>query len=171
MSKNTPDQNIEKFKNLVNEIKFCMITSIAPESETLKSRPMTLQEVDANNEMWFFADVHSDVVSDIDANPNVNVSFSHPGKSSYVSVTGEASRVNSLTKIKDLFNPGVKAWFPDGPEDKNIALLKIRVKSVDYWDSPSSKVVQLYAFAKSVITGKRPGEELGIHEHVDVSRQ
>jgi len=164
-------ENIETFKKLADQIKFCMVTTLNSENETLRSRPMTMQEVDVNNDMYFFVDTNAEMASDIEQNPGVNIAFSHPGKSSYISVIGEAARFNSMTKIKDLFNPAVKAWFPDGPEDKNLALIKVKVQTVDYWDSPSSKAVQLYAFAKSVLTGERPGEELGVHEHVDVRRQ
>lgn len=168
MSQETSTEKIEQFKKLVKDTKFCMITTTSAENGILRSRPMTLQEVDESSEMWFFADVNCDMVLDIGNNPQVNIAFANPGDSSYVSVVAQATRVESREKIKDLFTPAVKAWFPDGPEDKNLALVKCRVESVDYWDSPSSKAVQLVAFAKSVLTGERPGKEVGIHKHVNV---
>jgi hypothetical protein len=33
-------------------------------------------------------------------------------------------------------------------------LLKISVEEAEYWDSPNSKIVQLYGFVKAVVTGK-----------------
>jgi general stress protein 26 len=162
------NQKIEKFKKLVNDIKFAMFATVCSEDGSICSRPMTLQQIDENEEMWFFAGKDSDLVSDIAENPQVNIIFSHPGESSYVSVVGQAITVDNLAKTKELYGPTVKAWFPDGPEDKNMALIKCRVECVDYWDSPSSKAVQLYAFAKSIVSGERPGDDLGGHKHVDV---
>lgn len=168
MSKETSFENIENFKKLIRDIQFCMFTTTSLKDGALRSRPMTLLEVDENEEMWFFADVNCDLVSDISENPQVNITFAHPSKSSYVSIIGQALRIESREKIKDLFTPAAKAWFPDGPDDKNLVLVMCRIESVDFWDSPSSTAVQLFAFAKAVIKGERPGDELGVHKHVDV---
>jgi len=35
-----------------------------------------------------------------------------------------------------------------------LALLKVQVEKAEYWESPSSKVVQLIGFVKAVATGK-----------------
>jgi len=34
-------------------------------------------------------------------------------------------------------------------------LLNVEVEKAEYWDSPSSKVVQLVGFAKALATGER----------------
>lgn len=53
-----------------------------------------------------------------------------------------------------------KAWFPNGPDDPKLALLKVEVDQAEYWDGPSSTMVQLIGFAKATLTGQRyiPGE-------------
>ena len=65
------------------------------------------------------------------------------------------------SKIEELWNPLFKAWFPQGLEDPDLALLKVNVDKAEYWDSPSSKVVRLAGFLKAVATGKpisNPGD-------------
>ena len=54
----------------------------------------------------------------------------------------------------------LKAWFPKGLDDPELALLKVTVEKAEYWDSPSSAVVHLVGLAKALVTGKhyRPGE-------------
>lgn len=170
MSDTSPETNIERFKKLVTDIQFCMFTTMNAKDGGLSSRPMTLQQVDDANSLWFFADRSSDLTNDIRLNTDVNIAFAHPGESSYVSVTGAAYVVQDMEKIKELFSPATKAWFPDGVDDPNLTLIQCKPSSVDYWDSPSSKAVQLVAFAKSVITGEKPGDELGRHGHVDIAR-
>jgi general stress protein 26 len=68
--------------------------------------------------------------------------------------------VHDKGKMKKLWNPLYKAWFPKGLDDPDICLLRIRVESAEYWDTPSSKMVQLAGFIKAVATGERyhPGE-------------
>jgi hypothetical protein len=48
----------------------------------------------------------------------------------------------------------VEAWFPDGPDDPNIRLLKVDVSSTEYWDS-SGRLATLISFAKAKIAGER----------------
>ncbi len=85
-------------------------------------------------------------------------------------MSGRADVVEDREKAKELWSPLVKAWFPQGPEDPNLALIRVRVESADYWDVKSSKLVQLYGFAKSILTGQPPGAELGVRKHVEADR-
>jgi hypothetical protein len=50
------------------------------------------------------------------------------------------------------------------------AVPKVTVESAEYWDSPSSKLVQLTGFVKAVITGEpyKPSEPAE-HGRVDLS--
>ena len=92
---------------------------------------------------------------------HVNVSYAEPDQQKYVSVSGTAQLVRDRSKIEELWNPLFKAWFPQGLEDPDLALLKVNVDKAEYWDSPSSKVVRLAGFLKAVATGKpisNPGD-------------
>jgi general stress protein 26 len=52
--------------------------------------------------------------------------------------------------MEELWSPLHRAWFPKGLDDPNIALLQVEVDRAEYWDSPSSKVVQLIGLAKAL---------------------
>jgi general stress protein 26 len=52
----------------------------------------------------------------------------------------------------------------DGLDDPDLALFKVAVERAEFWDSPSSMVVQLYGFVKAVAIGKRPRDEIGDNE-------
>lgn len=58
-------------------------------------------------------------------------------------------------KIKELWKPVLKAWFPDGPEQADIALLKVQLKKAEYWDGPSSTIAQAVSFVSAIVTGKQ----------------
>jgi general stress protein 26 len=58
----------------------------------------------------------------------------------------------------------LKAWFPDGPEQADIALLKVVVTKAEYWDGPSSTIAQAISFVSAIITGKQV--ELGENKKV-----
>jgi general stress protein 26 len=73
--------------------------------------------------------------------------------------------VQDKQKIKELWKPVLKAWFPDGPDQADVALLKVKVKKAEYWDSPSSTIAQAFSFVSAIFTGKQV--ELGENKKLD----
>ena len=47
-------------------------------------------------------------------------------------------------------------WWPDGPTDPNVRVLKVTPITAELWDGPASLVVTAYEFAKSLFTGVEP---------------
>jgi general stress protein 26 len=86
-----------------------------------------------------------------------------------VSVSGTAELVRDRSRIEELWKPELKAWFPKGTDEPDLALLKITVSRAEYWDSPSNPVVQLVGFATALATG-RPYTG-GEHEDLDLESE
>ena len=135
------------------------------EDGTLMSRPMALQEVEFDGDLWFFAERDSRKVRQITAHPQVNVTIS--SASTWVSLTGTASVVDDAAKKADLWNAGVEAWFPDGKDDVAVVLLRVEGESAEYWDTPGGRVASLISFAKAKVTGGR--YEGGENERVELT--
>ncbi|KAE8763526.1 pyridoxamine 5'-phosphate oxidase family protein [Georgenia thermotolerans] len=149
----------KKLAALVKDARIAMLNTIDADGH-LVSRPMGLQEVEFDGDLWFFADEHSDLAADLTAVPDVNVSFSANG--SWVSVSGKAEIVRDRERSKELWNTFVDAWFPDGPETPGVLLIKVHADAAQYWDTPGAKVVQLMSMVKSKIKGERyDGGETG----------
>ncbi|MGW4497560.1 pyridoxamine 5'-phosphate oxidase family protein [Micromonospora sp. NPDC004336] len=140
---------------LVREARICMLTTIGVDGR-LVSRPMGLQEAEFDGDLWFFAYADSAKVRQIRVNPEVNVAFSDSKRNAWVSIAGTAQEGYDRAKAEQLWNPLLKAWFPDGLETPGITLVKVHASSAEYWDSPSSTVVNLFGFAKAAVTGKPP---------------
>ncbi len=129
---------------------------------------MAKQELDPNGTMWFFTRDDSPKMYEVARHREVNVSFASQDDNRYVSVTGTAVAVHDKAKAEELWNPLLKAWFPKGLEDPSLALLKITLQRAEYWDTPSSTMVQLFGFVKAVTTGQtyEPGE----HQKINLER-
>ncbi|MFG1922599.1 pyridoxamine 5'-phosphate oxidase family protein [Cryptosporangium sp. NPDC048952] len=128
-----------------------MLTTTAPDG-TLTSRPMALQEVEFDGDLWFFAERVSRKVAHLAAHPQVNVTVG--SGSTWVSLTGTATLDDDTTKKKELWNAAVEAWFPNGPDDPGVTLIKVNGESAEYWDTPGGRVASLLSFAKAKATGK-----------------
>jgi len=83
------------------------------------------------------------------------VNTAYCGSSSWVSVSGTAEIIRDQLKAQELWNPFVEAWFPEGPQDPNIVLIRVQADTAEYWDSPGGRVATVLSLAKTKLTGKR----------------
>jgi general stress protein 26 len=155
----TSGEHLAKLRELIKDIDFGMLTTV--DDGSLRSRPMSTNgEVDADGDLWFFTYASTHKVEEIRRDRHVNVSFADPKHHRYVSVSGLAELVRDRTKIEQLWKPELKAWFPKGADEPDIALLKVHATKAEYWDSPSSPVVHAIGFVTALATGQtyEPGE-------------
>ena len=153
----------QKVAELLKGERFGFLTTITMDGR-LTSRPMTLQEVEFDGDLWFFAERDSNPVQHIEASPEVNLGAGSGG--SWVSLTGDAEIVEDAAKKRELWNSAVEAWFPQGPDDDSVVLLKVEADSAEYWDSPGGRLATLISFAKAKVTGERI--DAGENETVDL---
>lgn len=151
--KHASQDDIKKLGELISDIKVAMLTTAMPDG-TLRSRPMMTQTTEFDGVLWFFTHADAAKTDEIRNDQHVNLAYAHPSKEHYVSVSGIGMVVRDRKKAEELWNPIYRAWFPDGLDDPNLALLRVQVTAAEYWDTPSSKVVQLAGFVKAMVTGK-----------------
>ena len=159
--------DVPHLRDLVKGIKFAMMVT-RDDKGALHSRPMTLQESEFDGDFWFFASRTRGPAPELIRDGSVNLAFANPKSSAYVSVTGRAELSGDRAKMKELWNPMYKAWFEKGLEDPDLTLIRVKVENADYWESPSSKVVQLVAFTKAMVTGKSAEGDIGERGHVEL---
>lgn len=146
------DEAINKIKELTEGIDFCMLTTM--DSGMLRSRPMSTQQFEFDGDLWFFTSDNTHKIDEIEKDNRVNVAYSKPEDNKYLSLSGKAEVVKDRAKIEELWSPMLKAWFPGGLDDPHLCLLKIPVEQAEYWDAPSSKIVQLFGMVKALATGE-----------------
>ena len=150
----------QKIWNLIKDIKTGMLTT--RHGEELRSRPMVLVQDEYDGTLWFFTDLESGKVFELESDNDVCVSFSDPDNHVYVSLTGVGKAIQDKTLIDKYWNPFVSAWFPEGKDSPNVGMLEIKVQKGEHWNSDSSKMVKSVKTAKAKIKGEQP--ELGEHE-------
>lgn len=159
MESQTHRTDMQNLWDKVKNIKVAMMTTHESDG-SLRSRPMYTQKTEFDGNIWFFTKDDSPKISEITKDTQINLSYADSDDDTYVSVSGTAQVVKNKEKAKELWNTALKAWFPKGLDDPHIALIKIDVDYAEFWDAPSSKMVQLFGMAKSILEGKeyKPGE-------------
>ena len=161
----TQQERLTRLRELIAHIETAQLVTMDTDG-VLRSRPMATQQLDDQAELWFFTKVDNVLV-----HPEVCVTYADPANNSYVSVSGKAELVRDPGKIHELWRPTLKAWFPEGVEDPDLALLRVDIISAQYWDSTSSKLVQLFGLIKAMATGKSAAGALGENEKLEVRQR
>ncbi len=161
----TRSETLNKLNELIKEIDFAMLTTQEADG-TLRSRPMSTQETESDGDLWFFTSIDTAKVDEMKREKHVNVSYADKSNQRYVSVSGRATVLRDQQKINELWSPALKIWFPNGKDDPNLGLIKVRVTEAEYWDSSANRMVQLLRFAKALVTGD--SEDMGENQKLDL---
>jgi general stress protein 26 len=150
-----------KIAELVKGIHIAMLCT-SDASGRIRSRPMATQDEPFNGTLWFLTRNTSEKIEEIQQDQKVTLDYADPHDSKYITLRGTASVDQDRTKIKELWNPMYKAWFPEGDDDPEIAVLRVDVLEGDYWEANSSKIVMGIRYVAAAVTGgKLPIGESG----------
>jgi len=116
---------------------------------------MLVQDVDPAGWMWFVTDRSSRKACELMRSPDASVVFQSSHGDRFVVVHGTAVVVRDNVKLKRMWNPTYRAWFPKGPRDPEIALIALQVATVDYWLVPRSRISRGIGAMKALMTGRR----------------
>ena len=127
----------------------------------LAGRPMTLQQID-DETLWFFTSRSTELAESIQRDPRVNVCSMDVKDSFYLSISGTAHLVDDRAKVRELWSFMVKAWFPGGADDPDLALVRVDITQAEVWNSEKSQMQQFLSMAKAALTGTPP-KKVGDH--------
>jgi general stress protein 26 len=152
----TPDADARRrVTELIRDARVCMLTTIGIDGRQV-SRPMVLQEAEFDGDLWFFARANSAKVRQIRVNPEVNAAFGDQRRHTWISISGTAREENDRAGVERLWHPALRVWFPEGPDTPGLTLIKVHASSAEYWDSPSSAVVDLLGAVRAAVTRRPP---------------
>jgi general stress protein 26 len=151
---------VERLRHLVEKIQICMVNTTSADG-SIHSRPMAYLHMNTGGELSFFTRADSVKVEEVRENNRVSVTFSDPSRNLYVTVSGHARVGKDAALVAQLYTPGMKRWFPEGPEDRSLRLLTVDPEAAEYWNGPSG-LTALIEIARATLTGSEP--DPGEHE-------
>jgi general stress protein 26 len=119
------------------------------------ARPMLVHDVDASGWVWLITDRQSRKVCELSQNPYVTLAFQSKNGTRYVSVQGTGVVVRDDVKLRELWNPTLRSWFPQGQRDAEIVLIAVRVTRAEYWLMPRTRLPRVIGMVKALLTGRR----------------
>jgi general stress protein 26 len=158
----TFSDKVDRLYELIEDIDVAMLTTRRRDG-SLVSRPMATQRRSDGAHFWFVAEEGSPKLDEITRDPNVNLAYYNDRTREWVSVAGVARICRDRTKIRDLYEPAWKVWFPDegndrdgGPEDPRIVLIGVEARSAHFMRVEKPAPVVLFDDARGRARGERP---------------
>jgi general stress protein 26 len=159
----TREESLKRLKEIVEDTRIAML--VTQDDEALRSRPMHTAKIEEDHTIYFFTSKDSGKIDDIQSDRHVNLSYVNTGDQDFLSISGTAHTVTDQQKMEELWNPMMKAWYPDGLETPDLILLKVEPKEAELWSAASSKLVQAFQMGKAIVTGERYTS--GVNEEIN----
>jgi general stress protein 26 len=150
----TKRDNINRVWEVVERVGVCMMTTRF--SKGLRARPLEARPNRDEGVIWFLTDRRAAKDDEIEAFPEICLTFVYLREKVYLSLSGNASVGRDVERAKSLWNEQQQAWWPGGPSDPNVLVIRFRPERAEIWDGPASSAVAACEFAKARVTRRRP---------------
>lgn len=150
INRNQPEENradlksqeaVAKIKELVEKAENCFFCTAVTESDSVGARPMAVQEVDDDGNLWFLSAGDSHKNDELNQDSHVRLYFQGGKHSGFLLLNGAATVSRDKARIKELWKPILKTWFTEGVDDPRITVIKVAPHDGYYWDTKHGMAV------------------------------
>lgn len=158
--------SLETLRGILSKQRSCMLSTIDRDGRIV-GRPMAVQEVEFDGDLWFLTEADSEKVAELERDAHASAAFSDGG--AWACVSGTAAIVRDAAKKREVWDGFTDAVFADrDPEDEGIVLIRLTGERGEYWTSHSGPRV-LVELARGKLEGREP--ELGEHAELDLDAE
>ena len=154
----TEPGEMRRVTELIGDIRVALLTTVSLEG-LFHTRPLETLQIEPDGTLWFFTGWGSPKVDELLHDRRVSLGYADPRKRLYLAVSGLASLLRDVEKARELWMPAQRAFFPAGPDDERLALLRVRIEHAEYWIAPGPASYRVAA-ARAAVTGT-PAEVIG----------
>lgn len=147
--------DLEQLYERLKEFDTAMLTTVGRNGH-IHSRPMMTQERERDADLWFVTSRRSLKVEELTAHPAVGVIYFRDRDKAYVSLSGTAHLCTDPELARRQWKESWRAWFPEGPESRDLMLIKVDVQEAEYWIPEGGTLRVMFEEARTAISGERP---------------
>lgn len=153
------EEAIAKLKELAEKARNCMFVTKLNEFPT-NARPMSLQEVDEEGNLWFISSKQSQKNEDIQQDNRVSLYFQNISTYEFLEVSGIATIHTDEATIERYWTDFANAWF-DGKDDPDVSIICLKPINSNYWDTKNGKILSFIKMSFMALTGSK-GDDGGV---------
>jgi general stress protein 26 len=145
---------IDKIRELTDKASTCFFCTNIESGKPFSTRPMSVQKMDEEGNLWFLSANDSRKNQEIMENPGVQLLFQGSDYSDFLTLYATATISEDKQKIKELWQPILKVWFTEGEDDPRISVIKVEPETGYYWDTKHNAAVGMVKRVAGAIMGK-----------------
>lgn len=150
--------------DLLEKFDHAMLVSCTAEG-AMHARPMAVAHLSPGNDAFFVTSLKSAKVAEIEASPEVLVTFQ--GGGAYATLRGRARVVRDRGLVERYWTKAWTAWFPDGPADPDLCVIAVQAEEGEYWNRAGVQAIKYaLAAAEAYASGERPRVSRAQHAKV-----
>lgn len=163
INRNQPEENkqdlrggesVKKIKEIIETSQTCFFCTHTAHGPSSGVRPMSVQEVDEEGNIWFLSAADSFKNQEIALNPQVDLYFQGSKHSDFLHLRGQATILHDQTRIEELWTFIAKTWFTEGVTDPRISVIKVVPQEGYYWDTKHGMLVAGARMLVGAVMGK-----------------
>jgi len=158
------ETDLDRVWEIMEDVATCMVTTHA--GGKMRSRPMHAFPERDEGAIYFITDTRGAKDEEIAAAPDVCLAFADIGDNTYLSITGRAEMIRDRNKAEELWSSEAQAWWPRGPRDPAVRVLRVSPEQAEYWDTRGNSVVVALKLMAARMAGRQP--DLGDNKKVQV---
>ena len=132
---------VTKIKQLAEKAEVCFFCTESPMAGSGAARPMAVQEVDQQGNLWFLSAADSHKNEELSRDASVHLYFQGSAHSDFLALNGTATVSRDQSRIEQLWKSVMKVWFTEGVTDPRITVIKVTPREGYYWDNKHGDAV------------------------------
>ncbi len=136
------------YATLLSGYRTAILTTRGAEDGHLHARPMAMRQQVRGEEIWFATSLASSKCKDLEADARCALVFFDAADGTTVSVSGRGEVLKDKKLAQELWDPSWVRWFPEGPEQRELALLRVIPEHVERCDGKTGKLEVLFSAAR-----------------------
>jgi general stress protein 26 len=148
------ESEVDRVWQIAKKIGTCML--VTSTGAGMRARPMHALPDRGAGCIWFVTDRRGAKDDEIKAGPVVCVAFADTDSNTYLSITGSAEVLHNVGKAEELWSNEAQAWWPKGPTDPQVRVLRVVPDNAEFWDARGNSITVALKLAAARMTGSQP---------------
>jgi len=161
------ESELKELQDLLADYDTALLTTRGEDGH-FHSRPMALQARSVRDGLWFATWEDTEKVADLESDPHCCVTL-YKGRhdSTYISISGNVELIRDKETIRQHWSPSWLPWFPKGPDEERVVLLKVNPEHAEYVHPTTGRLQVLFTMARRLVHRSHempaPKHEVDLH--------
>src|SRR5580704_17472127 len=133
---------IDRVWDIIEKVGIAMLTTRF--AGGLRARPVEARPDRDAGIVWFLTDMRSGKDDEVAAAPEIGLVFIDAGDKAYLSITGRAEIRRDPAKAAEIWKSTDQMWWPGGPDDPTLRVMRIEPQTAELWDGPSTAMIAAF---------------------------